>query len=354
MEFGISCSKIDEVGLVTYAENLGYDFCWVTDSPMIRSNPWAVLALAAQQTLRIRLGMGVAVPGLRLAPDTACGIATINRLAPGRTFLGTGTGNTAMRTLGRKPARVREFAKFLRVVRGLLDGEEVMLDSEDGAHPIRFQNLHYRYVDLAPRIPIHVGGFGPKAQALAGEIGDGLITGIPRGGAIPDALSHVRTGAARAGRNLDGFYTSALVNMMLLQPGETLASPRVVAECGPAIMANVHYLTDLYANSDKPPPDYVLPIWEDYLAFHRARSASHAHQQLHGSHYAHLDEDEARFVTPDLIKAFCIAGQPEEIAQQLHELERDGLNAIAFIPPSEHRYAQYEGFARRVIPAMQS
>jgi alkanesulfonate monooxygenase SsuD/methylene tetrahydromethanopterin reductase-like flavin-dependent oxidoreductase (luciferase family) len=352
MEFGISCSKIDEVGLVTFAENLGYDFCWVTDSPMLRSHPWAVLALAAQQTQTIKLGMGVAVPGLRLAPDTACGIATINRLAPGRTFLGSGTGNTAMRTLGRKPARVKDFEKFLRVVRGLLDGEEVMLDSDDGPQPIRFQNLHYKYVDVEHRIPIHVGGFGPKAQALAGELGDGLITGIPRGGAIPDALANVRVGAERASRNLDGFYTSALVNMMLLQPDETLSSPRVIAECGPAIMANVHYLTDLYGDSDKSPPNYVLTIWEDYLAFHKARSASHSHQQLHGSHYSHLDEDEAKFITPDLIKAFCLAGQPDEIAEQLHALEEDGLDAVAFIPPSEHRYAQYEGFAKRVIAAL--
>ena len=103
MQFGITTSKIDEIGLIARAENLGYDFCWVTDSQMIRSNPWAVLALAAQQTRSIRIGTGVAVAGLRLAPVTANGIATINRLAPGKTFLGIGTGNTAMRAMGQPP-----------------------------------------------------------------------------------------------------------------------------------------------------------------------------------------------------------------------------------------------------------
>jgi 5,10-methylenetetrahydromethanopterin reductase len=354
MQFGISCSKVDEVGLVAYAENLGYDFCWATDSPMLRSNPWAVLALAAQQTQTIRLGMGVAVPGLRIAPDTANGIATINRLAPGRTFLGAGTGNTAMRTLGRKPARVEQFAQYLRVVRGLLNGEEVEFEGEDGSHPIRFQNTHYRYIDVDHHIPIHVGGFGPKAQALAGELGDGLITGIPRGGEIPQALANVRAGAARGARQLDNFYTSALVNMMLLEPGETLSSPRVIAECGPAIMANIHFLVDLYGHTDREPPTYVQPIWEDYIAFHRARDAAHSHQQLHGSHYSHLDEDEARFVTPDLVRAFCIAGQAEEIVERLRALESQGLDAVAFIPPAGHRYAQYENFANRVITAMRA
>ncbi len=181
MEFGISCSKIDETGLATHAENLGYDFCWVTDSPMLRSNPWAVMALVAQQTRKMRIGTGVAVPGLRLAPVAANGIATIARLAPGRVFMGIGTGNTAMRTLGHRPARVAEFREYIRVVRGLLRGEEVDYTLDGVTHPIRFQNPDLGYLSLADEIPIHVGGFGPQAQALAGEVGDGLITGIPRG-----------------------------------------------------------------------------------------------------------------------------------------------------------------------------
>ncbi|MBT6273314.1 MAG: LLM class flavin-dependent oxidoreductase [Chromatiales bacterium] len=353
MEFGISCSKIDEVGLVAHAENLGYNFCWTTDSPMLRSNPWAILALAAQATQSIRLGVGVAVPGLRIAPDTANGIATINRLAPGRTFLGVGTGNTAMRTLGRKPVRIKAFAEYLRVLRALLDGEEVTYACEDGAHPIRFQNLEYRNVDIDNHIPIHVGGFGPRSQGLAGEIGDGLITGIPRGGLIPDALTNVQRGAERIGRSLPGdFHTCALVNVMLLEPGETFNSKRVIAECGPAIMANVHYLVDLVRDTGKEPPSYVQSIWEDYQVFHQARDAARAHQQLHGSHYSHLDEDEARFVTPEVIKGFCLAGQPDDVIGQLHELESQGLNAMAFIPPHSRRYVQYEDFARRVIANM--
>jgi alkanesulfonate monooxygenase SsuD/methylene tetrahydromethanopterin reductase-like flavin-dependent oxidoreductase (luciferase family) len=64
MDFGIMTAKVDEIGYITRAENLGYTHAWVTDSPMIRSNCWAVLALAAHQTRTIRLGTGVNVPGL--------------------------------------------------------------------------------------------------------------------------------------------------------------------------------------------------------------------------------------------------------------------------------------------------
>jgi len=36
MKFGITTSKIDEIGYITHAENLGDSHCWVTDSPMLR------------------------------------------------------------------------------------------------------------------------------------------------------------------------------------------------------------------------------------------------------------------------------------------------------------------------------
>src|SRR2546426_11772305 len=88
MDIGIVTAKIDEVAYITHAENLGYSHAWVTDSPMIRSNCWAVLALAAAQTRTIRLGTGVNVPRLRLAPAAANGIATINPIAPGGCFTG--------------------------------------------------------------------------------------------------------------------------------------------------------------------------------------------------------------------------------------------------------------------------
>lgn len=352
MEFGVSCAKIDEIGYVVHAENLGYDFCWVTDSQMIRSNPWAVLALIAQQTRTIRIGTGVAVPGLRLAPVAANGIATTARLAPGRTFMGIGTGNTAMRTMGQRPTTIKAFAEYIRVVRALLDGKEVDYTLNGVTQPIRFPNTELRYLELDHHIPIHVAGFGPKAQALAGELGDGLITGIPRGGTIPWALANVKTGADRAGRNLAGFHTTALVNLLLLEPGETLESERVIAECGSSIMANVHFLVDWVKETGGDPPDFVKPIWKDYMAFHNARDAETRHQKLHESHYSYLDPEEARFITPEVIRNFCIAGQPEEIVERLRELERQGLNAINFIAPLKKQYRTAEDFAEKVISRM--
>ena len=105
MKFGITIRQVNEVDLAVRAESLGYNFVWVFDSPMISSNPWVTMGLIAARTSTIRVGTGVAVPGLRMAPVTANAIATVNAVAPGRTFLGVGTGNTAMRAMGQLPMK---------------------------------------------------------------------------------------------------------------------------------------------------------------------------------------------------------------------------------------------------------
>src|SRR3977135_2153923 len=152
----------------------------------------------------MRLGTRVNGPGLRLARVAANGIATINRLAPGRCFIGLGTGHTAMRTLGQKPMRLGPFREYVRGVRGLLRGEEIDYSLNDETHPIRFQMREHRFIDLDHPIPVYIAGFGPKAQALAGELGDGLISGLPRGGTVPEMLANARRGAQKASRGVAG------------------------------------------------------------------------------------------------------------------------------------------------------
>src|ERR1700749_3334355 len=123
MEFGICFdTHIEKWDLIKYAEDLGYDRAWVPDSQMIWSDCYATLALAAHNTSRIKLGTGVATPGVRLPPVTAPSIASINRIAPGRVFLGIGTGHTAMRVMGQEPMPIKEFREYLRVTRALLNG----------------------------------------------------------------------------------------------------------------------------------------------------------------------------------------------------------------------------------------
>jgi alkanesulfonate monooxygenase SsuD/methylene tetrahydromethanopterin reductase-like flavin-dependent oxidoreductase (luciferase family) len=88
------------------------------------------------------------------------------------------------------------------------------------------------------------------------------------------------------------------------------------------------------------------------MDFHNKRDADTAHMKLHQSHYSFLDPEEARFVTPEMIKAFTIAGQPEEMVEQLRVLEKQGLGAINFIAPLEQQYRLIEDFSKNVISRM--
>jgi alkanesulfonate monooxygenase SsuD/methylene tetrahydromethanopterin reductase-like flavin-dependent oxidoreductase (luciferase family) len=84
MRFGVCVmANIDEIGFFNPAESLGFDSVWVTDSQMLFSDCYAVLALAARQTSRLRLGPGTAICGTRIPAVHAAAVATLNRLAPG-------------------------------------------------------------------------------------------------------------------------------------------------------------------------------------------------------------------------------------------------------------------------------
>ena len=50
-----------------------------------------------------------------------------------------------------------------------------------------------------------------------------------------------------------------------------------------------------------------------------------------------------------MIRAFTIAGQPEDMIQQLRELEQQGLGAVNFIAPLEQQYRLIEDFAYNVM-----
>src|SRR3954469_5932823 len=231
MDFGICVvSKIDEIGYITHAENLGYSHAWVADSQMIWSDCYAVLALAVQQTRKIKLGTGVSVAGTRLAPVTAHSIATINKLAPGRTFLGIGTGHTAMRVMGKDPVKAREFREYLRVLRALLHGQEVDYALADGEKTdIRFLHPGQGFIDVDHPVPIYVAADGPLALKTAGAYGDGRVCSHNQTKArLQKSLDTMREGAGAVGRTLpDTFHTTALSYACVLRPGESVTSDRV-------------------------------------------------------------------------------------------------------------------------------
>jgi alkanesulfonate monooxygenase SsuD/methylene tetrahydromethanopterin reductase-like flavin-dependent oxidoreductase (luciferase family) len=351
MDFGICvAAKIDDVGYIARAEQLGYRRAWVADSQMIWSDCFAVLALAAQQTRTIQLGTGVAVVGTRAAPVTAAAIATINRLAPGRTFLGIGTGNTALRLMGRRPVKLAAYRDYLRTVRGLLRGEEVEYREGPHAAPVRFLMPELGFIDVEHPVPIYVSGFGPKAQALAGELGDGLVMSIPaEPGFVQRALKNARAGAEQAGRTLENFHTCSLTSVCVLEPGEDLRSERVIRTVGPFALSSLHYLYELARFEQREPPTHLRPIWQAYTQRVEQTPASHRHLRIHAGHCVYILPEEAEFVTPELIEASCMVGRPDALAARMRALADAGLGELMLLPSLETQYRTIEDFATQVM-----
>src|SRR5215475_2843577 len=155
MRFSICVmADVDEIGFFSHAEALGYDSVWVTDSQMLFSDCYAVLALAAQQTRRIRLGPGTAICGTRIPPVHVAAMATLNKLAPGRVHMGIGTGNTAMRTMGQRPMPIADYDEYLGVLSALLRGETVDFRYRNRVRPIRMLTDNKKYLSLEPKIPL--------------------------------------------------------------------------------------------------------------------------------------------------------------------------------------------------------
>ncbi len=351
MQFGICVmANIDEIGFFAHAENLGYDAVWVADSQMLFSDCYAVLALAAQHTSRLRLGPGTAICGTRIPPVQAAAIATLNRLAPGRVHLGIGTGNTAMRSMGQKPMRIKEYAAYLHVLSALLRGETVDYTYNGVSRPIKVLMHEDRYMNLQPKIPLYVSGFGPRAMRLAGAYGDGLVFAIPpRGMAVPEALAHARQGADRAGRTLAGFRNCALTNIVLLEPGEPVDSERVIRLVGPNVMASVYYFFDEVHEKDIDPPDFLKPYWQRYGDLVAEVPAAHWHFRTHEYHYTALHPGEAALIDAELIRATCMVGTAEELIEQIRELERQGLQELMFATGNDEKWRFAEAFSRQVM-----
>ena len=57
----------------------------------------------------------------------------------------------------------------------------------------------------------------------------------------------------------------------------------------------------------------------------------------------------AQFVTPELIKATCLAGTAEEIIEQVRQFERAGLHQLMLLPSVATQYQVIEDFARLVM-----
>jgi alkanesulfonate monooxygenase SsuD/methylene tetrahydromethanopterin reductase-like flavin-dependent oxidoreductase (luciferase family) len=194
MRFGflLFARELQTVGtLVHLGEQLGFELIGLADSPALAHDPYVALTLAALHTTRVRLGPTVTNPRTRHPLIVANLAASLERLAPGRSFLGLGTGFSGVRHVGARPATLAGLARNAATIRGLLAGDTV---EAEGAQ------INLR-LPPAP-VPLLLAGSGPKSLRLAGQLADIALLGV---GIAPDVLAQaqgwVREGAETVGRD---------------------------------------------------------------------------------------------------------------------------------------------------------
>ena len=356
MEFGVFvATRIDDWQLIQYAENLGYDRAWIPDSQMIWSDCYATLALAAHNTKRIKLGTGVAIPGTRIAPVTAHSIASINRIAPGRVFLGIGTGHTAMRVMGMDPMKSRDFREYLRVVRTLLTGEEVEYTLNGVTRTIRFLHQDLGFLDLIHPIPLYLAANGPLALRAVGEFGDGLVS---VGNEIPEVLASHLAGIAEGAKRVDrvlpkDFHTATLTSAVVLRPGEKADSDRVVEQCGSQVAAGLHFAYEIVklTKNEAAIPHGFEGVWQEYCDYVEKMETPREKRylQLHNGHCTFLIPEERRFVNETTIRASTLVGEPDELVARIREAERGGLKEVGLMAPMAAARTVFKEFAEQVM-----
>ena len=354
MDFGyVGFGSVEAYQDVMLAEKRGFSHAWLYDSQMLASDVYAALALCAANTETIKLGPGVTNPASRIAPMTACSIASINALAPGRAILGIGTGNTARRTLGMPAARLSQMREHVEVCRGLLAGKTVPYQEGERRRMIKFLNPKTGAINIQKKIPIYIAASGPKSLELAGEIADGVILfGAVSPSLIDFVMSHVRAGAERAGRNPKRIYALCMTAFHLTKPGEQLETLKVRKAVGPFVTSS----SNIYAFSSPDPSLLPAPLRDDLVAFKEAYrepegSIETRHLKLYSGYLQGLKKEHVPLVTEKMIRATTLTGTRDEVIESIQAMKKAGINQVAIQPVTDPKET-IESFAKEILQRM--
>jgi alkanesulfonate monooxygenase SsuD/methylene tetrahydromethanopterin reductase-like flavin-dependent oxidoreductase (luciferase family) len=341
MDIGISIpSYIDAWQEVRAAEEAGFSHAWFFDSQLIYSDVYATMALAAQNTERIRLGTLVAIPTNRIAPVTASAIATINKLAPGRVTLALGTGYTGRNTMGLPAVPVPYFKQYTSDVKGLLAGEDVLFREGNRERWIRLVHADRdSFINIHDPIPVFMAANGQKALQAVGEIADGWVT-IGAGRDLDPDRAVVHQAAQAAGRDDFNPYTVANIAGCVLHEGESMTSDRVMANVAPNLVMRLHAQWEAGygpgSNLGQPGTTEAASKYDSYIRQYAEQSGTPSDRlylDVHRGHMVFMKPGEEDFISENDI-ARTLTGSPSHIMERLEAIEATGVDSLVIQAPN--------------------
>jgi 5,10-methylenetetrahydromethanopterin reductase len=303
----------DFTELVVLAEELGYSRAWIYDSAPLWEDPFAHLALAAGETTRIGLSAAVLVPQQRSVMAMASGIATIARLSGGRFRACFGTGFTVRLAIGQRPMKISALADYVTALRGLLAGRTVTVDGR----PVRMLHTDDRAASRPIEVPLWLSVFGPRGNALAGEVADGII------GPVHPTLP-----------------TAMIVSGTVLDPGEDPEARRVREAIGPWRVVAWH---EAYATGGAEAVD-ALPGGRTWRKALQALAPESEHHLLaFEGHVTELTERDRELLAHIDLKTM-VADAPG-IGRKLSQLADAGFQEIVYTPSGPDVPRELRAFA---------
>lgn len=313
----------ENIDLALLAESRGWGGFWVAETT--GADAVATASAVAAQLATGRVGTAIVPMQTRNPMLLAMSAASIGQIAPGGFTLGLGTSTPIIvedwhaTPWGDSPlALTRE---CVDLTRRLLAGERVTTESGRW----RFRRAQLLAPPASPP-PIYLGALNDRMLELAGEIADGAILNFVTVADVAHAKDRIAAGAARVGRDLDGFEL-----MVFFRATETDDYERV----------RHRYQRELLT--------YVMaPVYERMFAREGFGEACAEVQKL----WRARERDRALDAIPHaLIRERTLVGDAEEIRERLAAYAAAGMDSSMVFPvaiPDE----DYVADAARIIKAM--
>ena len=305
-------------------EEAGWAGFQVVDSQSLSGDPYIALAMAATTTTRLGLATGVTNTVTRHAAVTACSIGSVQRISNGRAALGIGRGDSALAHLGRGPARLGSFERYLRHLRLYLRGDAVPFEEIDIPHGVAPPMSELELADApqaseipwlrsgAPVVPVEVAASGPRVIAIAALHADRVMFAL---GADEDRLrwgiALARDVRAKAGLDPNGIAYGAYVNAAC---HDDIAVARSLVRGSLTTFARFNVM---HGTTAGPVSD------EDRAVLRNLRDNYDMRSHTRG------DSRQGGVLTEDFIDRFAIVGPPSRVTERLHGLAALGLDKLA-------------------------
>ncbi|MGW4965907.1 LLM class flavin-dependent oxidoreductase [Nonomuraea sp. NPDC004186] len=323
--------------LAVQAEELGLHSFWLNDTPMVHGDPFIALALCAKATSRIRLGIGVTSPALRSAPAAASAFASLNALAPGRIICGIGTGNTARRTLGMRPTTAATMETFTAALQNLCAGRTIEYREGGRVRNVRF--LHTgAHANTADPIEFVVAALGPKAAAVAGRRGIGLISfGLldpTAWQALHDARRHAAHDTPRdPDSRMDSYVVTAL---HMLDEDEDPRGDAARDATGHIVLSLLAFAADTAADAhafaDQLGPEEREAVQRLLDRRGTTATAPDRHTKLYPDYLQRIAPEDRDLILPSLMDTLALVGTHNDLRARITTLEQAGIDELLIQP----------------------